>query len=101
MADTIMQLAVGFDRIPSLADDPGRIKIPEKMLKSVGIDKNLLFVGALESFQIWAPDAYAEHEAAMAEAALDPSIVNALVEPYNAAMEAGDVPGLGPVGGGE
>lgn len=82
-------------------DDPGRIKIPEKMLKSVGIDKNLLFVGALESFQIWAPDAYAEHEAAMAEAALDPSIVNALVEPYNAAMEAGDVPGLGPVGGGE
>ena len=82
-------------------DDPGRIKIPEKMLKSVGIDKKLLFVGALESFQIWAPDAYAEHEAVMAEAALDPSIVNALVDPYNAAMEAGDVPGLGPVGGGE
>ena len=82
-------------------DDPGRIKIPEEMLARVGIDKKLMFVGALESFQIWAPEAYAEHEASMADAALDPAITNALVAPYNAAVEAGDVPGLGPVGGGE
>lgn len=75
-------------------DDPGRIKIPEAMLESVGITDKIIFVGALESFQIWSPEAYAAHEVEMAAAANDPDVVNALAAPYNAAMAAGGVPGL-------
>ncbi|MCI4646139.1 MAG: division/cell wall cluster transcriptional repressor MraZ [Hyphomonadaceae bacterium] len=82
-------------------DDPGRIKIPENMLKSVGITDKLIFVGALESFQIWSPEAYEAHELEMAEAATDPNVVNAMAGPYNAAMAAGGVPGLTIFGEGE
>lgn len=75
-------------------DDPGRVKIPEALLASVGISDKMVFVGALESFQIWSPEAYAEYEADMAAAVNDPDIINALAAPYDATIAAGGVPGL-------
>jgi len=75
-------------------DDPGRIKIPEELLASVGITDKMVFVGALESFQIWSPEAYADYEAEMAEAVNDPDVINALAAPYDATIAAGGVPGL-------
>jgi len=75
-------------------DDPGRIKIPEELLASVGITDKMVFVGALESFQIWSPEAYAAYEADMAAAVSDPDVISALAAPYDATIAAGGVPGL-------
>ncbi|MEM1151170.1 MAG: division/cell wall cluster transcriptional repressor MraZ [Pseudomonadota bacterium] len=80
-------------------DDPGRVKIPEDMLAAVGIADRMVFVGALESFQIWSPEAYSAYEAEMAEAVGDPEVINALAAPYGATIAAGGVPGLSVVPG--
>ncbi len=46
-------------------EDSGRIKIPEKHLTIAGIDKTLIFVGAMDRFYIWEPSRYAAHDARM------------------------------------
>lgn len=75
-------------------DEPGRIKIPETMLASVGITEKLVFVGALDSFQIWEPETYAAFEAEMADCGEDPEVLEALAEPYGEVVATGQVPGL-------
>ncbi len=82
-------------------DDPGRIRIPEKLLDYAGITGKIVFVGAMDSFQVWDPVAYASYEAEMAAAAADPEVINALAAPYDAAIAAGGVPGLSLVTGDE
>ena len=82
-------------------DDPGRIKIPEDMLASVGITDRILFVGALESFQIWEPDTYAAYRADMAARATEPGVIGALAQPYGETVAAGGVAGIAPSGKGE
>lgn len=81
-------------------DDPGRIKIPDDLLASVGITDKLVFVGALDSFQIWSPEAYAAFLAQVDAASDEEDILSALDDPYDAAVAAGGVPGLtiGPEG---
>ena len=46
-------------------DDTGRIKIPPKHLVLAGIDKELVFVGAIDRFYVWEPDRYAAYDAEM------------------------------------
>lgn len=46
-------------------DDTGRIKIPEKHLAMAGIDKALVFVGAMDRFYLWQPERYAAYDAEM------------------------------------
>jgi len=75
-------------------DEPGRIKIPDEMLAGVAIADKMVFVGAMDSFQIWSPEVYADYEAQMAEAVNDPEVINALAAPYDATIAAGGVPGL-------
>lgn len=41
-------------------DKAGRINIPDEMLQKVGIQKEAIFVGLLDRFQIWDPDRYKE-----------------------------------------
>ncbi len=48
-------------------DQAGRASIPEKLLATAGIEKELLFVGAMDRFQIWNPDRYAAYEAEMSD----------------------------------
>jgi len=76
-------------------DDPGRIRIPESLLTHAGITDRVLFVGAMESFQVWQPDAYADYEAEMAAAVADPEIIGALAAPYDAVVSENGVPGMG------
>jgi MraZ protein len=80
-------------------DDPGRIRIPDTLLAHAAITEKIVFVGAMDSFQVWNPDAYAAFETEMAEAAADPDVINALAAPYDAAIAAGGVPGLSLVKG--
>ncbi len=75
-------------------DDPGRVRVPDNLLAHAGITGKLVFVGAMDSFQVWNPDAYAVFEAEMAELAADPGVINALAAPYDAAIAAGGVAGL-------
>ncbi len=53
-------------------DRAGRICLPEEMAKTVGIDKEVVFVGLVDRFQIWSPErhasASAEDEALASEA---------------------------------
>lgn len=62
-------------------DEAGRLKIPEPLLAMAGIDKDLVFAGQDDSFQVWEPARYLTHEAAMAELAADPDILSALAAP--------------------
>jgi MraZ protein len=83
-------------------DDPGRIRIPEEMLARADITDRVLFVGAMESFQVWQPDAYTAYEAEMAAAVAEPDIIGALAAPYDAVVSETGVPGMGgPANGGD
>lgn len=69
-------------------DEAGRLKIPDPLLAHAGIQKDLVFAGQDDSFQVWEPARYSAHEASMAELAADPQILNALAAPRRAPVEA-------------
>lgn len=48
-------------------DQAGRASISPQLLKVAGITDKLLFVGAMDRFQIWSPERYAEFDAEMTE----------------------------------
>lgn len=73
-------------------DDTGRIKIPAKHLQLAGIEKDLIFAGALDRFFVWEPERYAEHIRQM-DTVLDDS-QNEFAEPYQAAVDAGGIAGI-------
>ncbi|WP_158588368.1 division/cell wall cluster transcriptional repressor MraZ [Henriciella mobilis] len=78
-------------------DDTGRITIPPALLKAAGIEKQLVFAGSFDRFHIWEPSRFAEFDAQMAETARDNQ--DAMAEPFQQAMAAGGLPGLGKAGG--
>ncbi|PZP86823.1 MAG: transcriptional regulator MraZ [Azospirillum brasilense] len=51
-------------------DGEGRVVIPEALLNAAGITGNGVFVGKGATFEIWAPEAFAKHQAAARELAL-------------------------------
>ena len=44
-------------------DETGRLVLPQKIREKIGIINDSVFVASGDTFQIWQPDAYAEHEA--------------------------------------
>jgi transcriptional regulator MraZ len=48
-------------------DSEGRVGLPEELLAYAEITENVAFVGAGGTFQLWEPEAYAAHKAAMRE----------------------------------
>ncbi|MEM7662589.1 MAG: division/cell wall cluster transcriptional repressor MraZ [Pseudomonadota bacterium] len=72
-------------------DEPGRIKIPEAMLDAAGITKAVKFVGAVDRFRIWSPDQYDAYDSQMV--ALARESMEALDEPFQAALASGALPG--------
>ena len=44
-------------------DATGRLVLPQKIREKIGIINDAVFVASGDTFQIWQPDAYAEHEA--------------------------------------
>ena len=61
-------------------DQAGRTSIPSHLLKAAGIEKDLVFVGAMDKFQIWDPTRYAAYEAEMSDYAA--ANQDALAEPF-------------------
>ena len=61
-------------------DQAGRAVIPPHLLKSAGIEKDLLFVGAMDRFQIWSPERYSAYDAEQTEFAA--SNQDALAQPF-------------------
>jgi MraZ protein len=51
-------------------DSEGRVVLPESLLKKASITATGIFVGKGETFEIWAPAAFAKHEASVREIAL-------------------------------
>lgn len=50
-------------------DNEGRVVLPENLLKRAHIDANATFVGKGATFEIWAPAAFAKHEASARDVA--------------------------------
>ena len=44
-------------------DETGRLVLPQKIREKIGFINHAVFVASGDTFQIWQPDAYAEHEA--------------------------------------
>ncbi|BCW88738.1 Transcriptional regulator MraZ [Alphaproteobacteria bacterium SO-S41] len=65
-----LELAVITRGVELAFDGEGRVMLPERLLKAVGIEKAITFAGRGDRFQIWAPEEFARIEAeAMAKAA--------------------------------
>jgi|GEM_PF-345334 len=73
-------------------DDTGRIKIPEKHLAIAGIQKDLVFVGAMDRFYLWEPNRYAAYDAEM-ESQLD-DVQGDFEGSFNAAFAAPGIRGV-------
>lgn len=73
-------------------DETGRIKIPESHLAMAGIEKDLIFVGAMDRFHIWSPTQYAAFDAEM-DGLLD-DVQDAIEAPFNDALASGGIFGL-------
>lgn len=52
-------------------DEDGRIVLPAKLRDKVGLAGEAYFAGTADTFQIWQPDAYQDHEKAQMGAVLD------------------------------
>lgn len=61
-------------------DQAGRAVIPPQLLKAAGIEKDLLFVGAMDRFQIWDPARYAAYDAEQSDFAANNQ--DALAQPF-------------------
>lgn len=46
-----------------VADDQGRVRLPDQMIEHAGLKDRVVFVGKAQKFQIWNADAYAPIEA--------------------------------------
>ena len=60
-----------------VADEQGRVRLPDAMIAAAQLKERVLFVGMVQKFQIWDPDVYAPVKAKRLEGA-------------RAAREAGD-----------
>ncbi|GAB5458965.1 MAG: division/cell wall cluster transcriptional repressor MraZ [Henriciella sp.] len=76
-------------------DDTGRISIPKTLLAHAGIEKKLVFAGALDRFHVWEPERFAAFDNQMGDQLKDNQ--SALDAPFQAALAAGGI--LGVVGG--
>lgn len=61
-------------------DQAGRANLPANLLSVAGIEKELVFVGAMDRFQIWNPERFAAYENEMSEHAA--ANQDALAQPF-------------------
>lgn len=52
-----IRLFMGSAHIAQM-DSQGRIKLPERILKIAGIDKEMLIIGSLSKLEVWSPERY-------------------------------------------
>lgn len=56
---------------PTSVDETGRLVLPAKLRKKIGLDDKAFFIAAGDTFQIWKPETYEEEELSKTEAWLD------------------------------
>lgn len=64
-------------------EETGRIRLPEYLRESAGLDKAVVFSGQIDSFQIWSPEAHNNHRTIMRAEAAKPETLQALGEAYD------------------
>lgn len=79
-------------------DEPGRVKLPDSLLAHAGIEKQVLFAGALERFLIFSPEAYAAYDAEKSGHA--GAAMAKLDGPFQSALAAGTLTDALPRNGG-
>jgi transcriptional regulator MraZ len=60
---------IGRESIQVILDKAGRICLPDEMARAAGIKDEAVFVGRLDSFEIWNPARHENHKAADAHRA--------------------------------
>lgn len=73
-------------------DDTGRIRIPEKHLAMAGVERALVFVGAMDRFYIWDPERYAAYDAEMEAQLAD--VQSDFEGSFNAELAQGGIRGI-------
>lgn len=71
----VMATAILSGCEPLQIDAKGRINLSERLLKSVGVDKDLMFVGKGKTFEIWNKIRFAEYYQKAREIARSKSII--------------------------
>jgi len=56
---------------PTTVDDTGRLVLPAKLRKKIGLEREAFFIAAGDTFQIWKPETYETEELVKAEEWLD------------------------------
>ena len=56
---------------PTSVDETGRLVLPVKLRRKIGLEDEAFFIAAGDTFQIWKPETYAQEEEARTEAWLD------------------------------
>jgi MraZ protein len=57
--------------LPTSVDETGRLVLPAKLRKKIGLEDEAFFIAAGDTFQIWKPETYEAEEQARTEAWLD------------------------------
>ena len=57
--------------LPTSVDETGRLVLPIKLRKKIGLTSEAFFIAAGDTFQIWKPETYEAEERARTEAWLD------------------------------
>lgn len=56
---------------PTTVDETGRLVLPAKLRKKIGLEGEAFFIAAGDTFQIWKPETYEKEELSKTEAWLD------------------------------
>jgi len=67
----ILQNMFNGQSFPTTVDDTGRLVLPAKLRRKIGLEKEAFFIAAGDTFQIWKPETYEDVELAQAEQWLD------------------------------
>ena len=71
MARKVLERMFNGQSLPTTVDETGRLVLPAKLRKKIGLDGEAFFIAAGDTFQIWNPDTFNEVEAAEAEKLLE------------------------------
>ena len=71
MARKVLERMFNGQSLPTTVDETGRLVLPAKLRKKIGLDGEAFFIAAGDTFQIWNPDTFEDVEAAEAEKLLE------------------------------
>lgn len=57
-----LEWVVGANSESVMVDKSGRVCLPDRMAKAAGIEKEAVFVGLLNKFEIWSPERHAPQD---------------------------------------